>query len=101
MTHKEEQSRHWGPVLEKDRIATLDVLRGVAILAMLLANILIYAFPLKAPNMTTEGANPADQLVAMLLAFAAGISQNYISGGLSSSSFLVFHMDYCCTLVIS
>jgi uncharacterized protein len=68
MTHKEEQSRHWGPVLEKDRIATLDVLRGVAILAMLLANILIYAFPLKAPNMTTEGANPADQLVAMLLA---------------------------------
>lgn len=35
----------WGPVPERERIPTLDVLRGVAVFGILLANIFLFALP--------------------------------------------------------
>ncbi|UCC82612.1 MAG: DUF418 domain-containing protein [Gemmatimonadota bacterium] len=57
----------WGPVSGAERIVTLDVLRGVAICGMLLANIIIFALPADSRNVMVEGAAAADQAVALFL----------------------------------
>ncbi len=58
----------WGPVSAEERIVTLDVLRGVAICGMLLANIVIFAFPASSRNMMGEAATAAEGAVATVLA---------------------------------
>jgi uncharacterized protein len=57
----------WEPVAERQRITTLDVLRGVAICGMLFANILFFAFPATSRNLMAEGAGAADRLVAVFV----------------------------------
>ncbi len=57
----------WEPVAERERITTLDVLRGVAICGMLFANILFFAFPATSRNLMAEGAGAADRLVALFV----------------------------------
>jgi len=52
-----------GPVLEKDRIATLDVLRGFAILGIFLVNLQFFAYPMMAGVMPDHAAmGPLDEL---------------------------------------
>jgi uncharacterized protein len=58
----------WGPVSAEERIVTLDVLRGVAICGMLLANIVIFAFPASSRNMMGGAATAAEVAVATVLA---------------------------------
>lgn len=60
--------KRWGPVSNAERIVTLDVLRGVAICGMLLANIVIFAFPASSRNMMGEAATAAEGAVATVLA---------------------------------
>jgi uncharacterized protein len=57
----------WGPVPGAERIVTLDVLRGVAICGMLLANIIIFALPAASRNLMGEGATATEQAVALFL----------------------------------
>jgi len=60
-----EPASHWGPVAERERILALDVLRGVAVGGILLANILIFAFPAGSANLVAESSRTADQLVGV------------------------------------
>jgi uncharacterized protein len=61
-------SKHWGPVAEQERIAMLDVLRGVAIFGILLANILIFAFPAQTAGATREPVSGADAATSLFIA---------------------------------
>lgn len=63
----ESTARPWGPVREQERIVTLDVLRGVAIFGMLLANIVIFAFPATSRDLLREGASAADVAIGLFL----------------------------------
>jgi uncharacterized protein len=57
----------WGAIAERERILTLDVLRGVAIFGVLLANIFIFAFPAGSPSLVAEGSSAADQSIGLFL----------------------------------
>ncbi len=61
-------SKHWGPVAEQERFETLDVLRGVAIFGILLANILIFAFPVQAAGVIRERVSGADAVATLFVA---------------------------------
>lgn len=54
-----------GPVSERERILTLDALRGVAILGVLVANVLTFAFPMW--TSTGESSGPVRLLVGLIV----------------------------------
>ncbi|MGD8698671.1 MAG: DUF418 domain-containing protein, partial [Gemmatimonadales bacterium] len=63
----------WGPAPTHQRIVTLDALRGLAILGMLLVNIFFFAFPPAARDILGGEAAAGDRAVALLIAlFAEG-----------------------------
>jgi uncharacterized protein len=65
---RDTSSNKWGPVTEQERIEILDVLRGLAIFGILLANILIFAFPVQSAGIAGEQAVGADNVAAMFVA---------------------------------
>jgi uncharacterized protein len=61
-------SPRFGPLPSQERILSLDVLRGVAIFGMLLANILIFALP-SAAGTSPEGGSAAVGALKLLVGF--------------------------------
>lgn len=60
-----------GPVTAAERIVTLDVLRGFALLGILLVNIAFFANPISDPFVFGSDANPFDRAAGWLVGFLA------------------------------